>query len=815
MENMGGTCSLNRVRRRKSDDQVDKNVEEQPANMESGLNNHMGNCRHSVDVEIPDKSIASFYPVEDNYDIDDGGNTRSPKSLVDLCVGSICRNLTEYDGELPEGLPQELVDQILSSLVSHSALNATTLKALRKCELGALPLFRCRGVTDEWLRSLTTSQFVITSGSSHAVPIAPDMMGNMYRPQLESFRNSEDEMSMKSSSSSSQSSYHSAFSSSMPRKIDPKNDHLQFSSSPEPLFQNGKNSLLEIDMAQQSFDANRITFMSGIGNSVTAQMTVLDLRGSQKLSDKGLLQLKDLHSLEIIRLDDCFSIVGRGFIAFSRAQNLHTLTATNCRRLTDEAITNISHLTSLFTVNLGGCRCLTDISLRGLRNLLNLRQLDLSQCDLITDDGIGYLATVNYLEELSLGWCRSISDNGIEVLCKQVGREKLQTLCLARCQITDSGIRHLSNLKSLKSLDLNGCVGISSSGLGSTLGTIPQLETIDVSYCPGILRSSWQGKINALKSLDLCYSSVKDVHLSRLTHLPSLEELNIDSCPVGDWSMAHLADGVVPNLLSLNLADCDISDLAMVHIAKFKNLNHLSLFYCNISNHGLRYISGMASLESLNLDSRDISDDGLYHLRKLVNLKCLDIFSGRISDIGCVHLGKIKSLERLELCGGGIGDLGCTHLVENLPNLTSLNLAQNEQITNIGASAISSLVNLKSLNLSNTRVNTNALVFFKGLRQLQSLAMYGCRGVENSDNGIYNLQTELPNLKCLRLGGTSGDDGTTVIANNIAVDAHADDSSSSDSEDDMASDNDGEFSEGGADFETIGIDVEEDNQMQE
>lgn len=740
------------------------------------------------------------------------------------------------------------MDQILSSLVSHSALNATTLKALRKCELGELPLFRCRGVTDEWLRSLTTSQFVITSGSSHASPIAPDMMGNSYRPQLESFRNSEDEMSLKSSSSSSQSSYHSAFSSSLPRKIDPKSDHLQFSSSPEPLFQHGKGSLLEIDMAQQSFDANRITFMSGIGNSVTAQMTVLDLRGSQKLSDKGLLQLKDLHSLEIIRLDDCYSIVGRGFIAFSHSQHLHTLTATNCRRLTDEAITNISHLTSLFTVDLGGCRCLTDISLRGLRNLLNLRQLDLSQCDLITDDGIEYLATVNFLEELSLGWCRSISDNGIEILCKQVGRERLQTLCLARCQITDSGIQHLSNLKSLKSLDLNGCTGISSSGLGSTLGTIPQLETIDVSYCPGILRRSWQGKINALKSLDLCYSSVKDVHLSRLTHLPSLEELNIDSCPVGDWSMAHLADGVVPNLLSLNLADCDISDLAMVrifmrtpssystttlttnemfsashasffpflqvHIAKFKNLKHLSLFYCNISNHGLRYISGMSCLESLNLDSRDISDDGLYHLRTLNSLKCLDIFSGRISDIGCVHLGKIKSLERLELCGGGIGDLGCTYLVENLPNLTSLNLAQNEQITNIGASAIASLVNLKSLNLSNTRVNTNALVFFKGLRQLQSLAMYGCRGVEHSDNGIYNLQTELPNLKCLRLGGTSGEDGTTVMANNIAVDAHADDSSSSDSEDDMASDNDGEFSEEGDDLGMIEIGVDEDTTSQ-
>jgi hypothetical protein len=42
-------------------------------------------------------------------------------------------------------------------------------------------------------------------------------------------------------------------------------------------------------------------------------------------------------------------------------------------------------------------------------------------------------------------------------------------------------------------------------------------------------------------------------------NLPALEELNFDSCPVGDWAMAHLADNnVVPNLTSLDLADTDL-----------------------------------------------------------------------------------------------------------------------------------------------------------------------------------------------------------------------------------------------------------------
>jgi len=540
-----------------------------------------------------------------------------------LCIDSVCRNLVDFDSDLPSALPQELVDKILRSLVNHSALNASTLRALRKCELGELPLSRCRGVSDEWLSALN-------HGHVHVDQFLDS------RTRLES------------SSSSSTSSFHSAM--STPRKF----------SAIEPLLPRENNSVLDVTMSPCDPFLMMPHVYEGLALSATAQATLLDLRGSQKLTDRGLLHLKHLSALEIVRLDNCHSITGRGILAFSNSYQIHTLTMSNCRCLTDEAITNISHLHLLATLALDGCRCLSDISLRSIGSLLNLRKLDLSQCDLLTDDGLQYLRNVTFLEELSLGWCRRISDKGIDILVEQQGRDEiLRTLCLARCQITDVGIKQLSRLVALQSLDLNGCADITSVALGNTLSALKDLESLDVSYCPGIMRSSWQGKINSLRTLDLCYATVRDVNLSRLTHLPSLEEINFDACPVGDWSIAHLADNnVVPNLLSLNLADSEITDLGMVHIPKFKKLKHLSLFYCNISNRGLRHLSSMTSLEILNLDSRDISDDGLYHLRKLSNLRCLDIFSGRITDIGCVHIGKIKSLESLELCGGNIGDLG-------------------------------------------------------------------------------------------------------------------------------------------------------------
>lgn len=249
--------------------------------------------------------------------------------------------------------------------------------------------------------------------------------------------------------------------------------------------------------------------------------------------------------------------------------------------------------------------------------------------------------------------------------------------------------------------------------------------------------------------------------MTKFMNLSSLEELSLDSCLVGDTAMAHLADhDVVPNLTSLDLADTNLTDLGMAKIAKFKKLTRLSLFYCNISNGGLRHLSKLLELQVLNLDSRDISDDGLAHLQKLTNLKSLDVFSGRITDAGCVHIAKIKSLESLELCGGGIGDLSCS-LLASLDNLQCLNLSQNERITNRGAAALATLMNLKALNLSNTRVNAAALRYFAGLLKLQSLALYGCRGIDD-ENVLGKLRRGLPNLRCLRLNTSSDEDGMVI-----------------------------------------------------
>ena len=467
---------------------------------------------------MPNQSISHFYPPDDNYQPHPTNPTlRTPKSLTDLCIDTICRSLPNLEGGLPPNLPQDIVDRIVQSLTSHAALNSTTLRALSQCELSSLNLANCRGVSDDWLiplscrsmssdnpnrkslalssdgdgmkqrlrsastndcpknansfshggylgpplRNIHPTQFVVPFnhsssfldvGSSSSMMMdlddyddfnSCDHSSSILQPipfpsrthqekEGQSSNNMED-CCAKSFGSRSTSSFVSASSTPyvgggdvrppsplLPGVLPPPESFsLKWSPTPSSslwlypmrgaaLADGNNKAMLILPLASQKplHPASSISVRNGTGDGdnslyndemsyndpypavstptsgTTSTLTLLDLRGSQRLTDRGLLQLSHtpLLSLEVVRLDNCHGISGRGLLAFSRSHRLHTLSLANCRRLTDEAAVNVSHLgTSLMALNLGGCRCLTDRSLEALANLMELRKLDLSQ----------------------------------------------------------------------------------------------------------------------------------------------------------------------------------------------------------------------------------------------------------------------------------------------------------------------------------------------------------------------------------------------------------------------------------------------------
>ena len=459
--------------------------------------------RHSVDSQVPDRSIASLYPLRDNYVVV-SGNRRSPKSLKDLCLDTVCRSLPDMEGELPPGLPQDLVDSIVKSLVSHSALNVTTLRALRHCEVGELNLAGCRGVGDDWLKKLSEPCLGTGYDGYEHPEYAPakteafvDSMDVDTYHQEKGYPSTHYECAQGymygyakgncDASSCSTASFVSAV-----QEGDVNMDSQRIPTTPTKMPAATLEPNTGISAPQPEYYDSHKMYAPPQPQSpwpnITTQLKVLDLRGSQRLTDRGLLQLGGLNVLEVAKLDNCHSIQGRGLLVLSNSERLHTLSLASCRRITDEAIVNISHLFSLTALTLDGCRCLTDRSLSAISDLFQLQKLDLSQCDLITNSGLNNLRELQYLEELSLGWCRNISDDGMKILASQPMRsDNLKILRIARCQISDEGIESVGRLKNLQELNLNGCANVSSAALGSTLQRLPKLEVLDASYCPGIL----------------------------------------------------------------------------------------------------------------------------------------------------------------------------------------------------------------------------------------------------------------------------------------------------------------------------------------
>lgn len=473
--------------------------------------------------QLPDQSIANLYPTSDNFRTEQDG-TRSPKSLAELCTDTLCRSLPYLDGSLPLGLPQEIVDDVVASLVKHSALNATTLRVLRNCELASLSLSGCRGVSDDWLEPLSSTSASSSRASTPQLGPSCPSEGCIDHPNigLESMDldgcgdpGGEDHItSLTDEKPPAQVFYSASFNRQMEESevaaaaASLAGRYIEESSCSTSSFVSASSTPLAAAPAAASpggrpfknYDDDQAMMEDedyGVSSNhygdahipcVTSNLYLLDLRGSQKLTDKGLLHLSDLSNLQVAQLDHCFSIVGRGLLAFSNSPFLHTLSLSNCRRLTDEAVVNFSHLVSLETLVLDGCRCLTDRSLAAISDLFRIKKLDMSQCDLITDHGLEKLQDLSELEELSLGWCRSVTDIGVKTLVSQRGRSKnLRVLSLARIAITDSGVGHLAKLKELDELDLSGCNSIGSAALGQTLEQLTKLTRLDVSYCPGIL----------------------------------------------------------------------------------------------------------------------------------------------------------------------------------------------------------------------------------------------------------------------------------------------------------------------------------------
>ena len=391
-------------------------------------------------------------------------------------------------------------------------------------------------------------------------------------------------------------------------------------------------------------------------------------------------------------------------------------------------ISPLSGLTTLTGLELYG-NGISDIS--ALSGLTSLEYLGLSS---------NAIADVSVLSALtSLEWLE-LRQNAIPDVSGLSGLTALTHLDLWDNEI--SNVTPLAALTSLHTLDL----GKNEIADASPLDKLTTLERLVLPGNAPLTQVSFSN-LALLKHLDLAHCSLRDVSLSGLTSLATIDFHGCDNLSrislSGLTSLTYLfLNGKTISDLSLfgltSLERLYLNNNALTDFSAFSGLTSLKwLLLSGNSVSDVSALSRITSLEGLYLGGNAISD--ISPLHRLTSLKELYLWGNRIPDVSA--LTSLKSLERLDLSYNEIADASPLF---DLPSLGWLYLSNNRLED---ASALSNLVSLRLLDLSGNEI--------ADVSPLSTLA--GLRWLDLSNNQIQDASalSGLTSLDYLSLRGNS------------------------------------------------------------
>lgn len=217
------------------------------------------------------------------------------------------------------------------------------------------------------------------------------------------------------------------------------------------------------------------------------------------------------------------------------------------------------------------------------------------------------------------------SDSSLNENClRLVGRmSRLRELKLTRSTVKSSWLAHITSLP-LNTLGLHG-TQIDDTAIRYIL-KIPTLTNLAI----GDTEVTDHGLKRLSESRSILYLSLNvgrrftNSGIKYISQMPQLISLDLGDATSLDGScLAHLTS--MPHLTSLNLENVRISDDDIRHLAAFKDLRHLNLTNCRIDDSRLAEITKIGTLLVLNLAGNDISDKRLGSLSKLTRLNHLTL----------------------------------------------------------------------------------------------------------------------------------------------------------------------------------------------
>jgi hypothetical protein len=147
--------------------------------------------------------------------------------------------------------------------------------------------------------------------------------------------------------------------------------------------------------------------------------------------------------------------------------------------------------------------------------------------------------------------------------------------------LTDKGLRAVSNLHALTSLDLTYCYKVTDEGLWA-VSNLPALTELNLTHCYNVTDEALQAvsSLHALTSLNLRHCrKVTDVGVQAVSNLPHLTCLNLSETDVTYQALRAVSS--LPVLTSLNLSQCyNMTDAALRAVRNLPELTSLNLRHC-------------------------------------------------------------------------------------------------------------------------------------------------------------------------------------------------------------------------------------------
>lgn len=442
-------------------------------------------------------------------------------------------------------------------------------------------------------------------------------------------------------------------------------------------------------------------------------LRALSLWNISSIRDKGLSEVaRECHSLEKLDICHCRSLSSGGLIDIARnCPNLKAFTIESCSGIGNKGLEAVGRFCPrLQSVSIKDCPLVGDravvsliFSASSVLAKLGLQGLNITDFSLAVIGHYGRAVT-----SLTLNRLKNTTEKGFWVMGNVRGLQRLSSLTIVSCGLTDIGLEALGiGCSNLRQLCLQRCCFISDTGLVSFVKAAGSLESLQLEELNQV---SIEGVIGVL-SLPSCATRLKALALSKcmgvkdflgeapeLSSCISLQSLSIRNCPGFGSASVALVGKLCPNLHHVDFVG--LWGLTDVGLLPFLERCREGLIRVNLSN-------------------------------------CLNITDGAVSALVRLHGGTLEMLN-LDSCRK-VTDASLEAIADYCLLINDLDLSKCA-ITDSGISVLSSArqVNLQVLSLSScTQVSNRSLPFLKLLGEsLVGLNLQHCRSISSTSVGI-------------------------------------------------------------------------------